>query len=116
MEYKHLGGLTPDGTIYVNDEMGTWEAMILELENGDMLCAWFAGSFEGSKDISIVCARKEKDADHWEAPVPVSYDKERSEQNPSLFAGPDGAVWCMYTAQLDRVEGKDNMQFTSIIR
>ncbi len=129
MEYKHLGGLTPDGTMYVNDDMGTLEAMIspggyatahapalLELENGDMLCAWFAGSFEGSKDISIVCARKEKDADHWEPPVPVSYDKERSEQNPSLFAGPDGAVWCMYTAQLDRVEGKDNMQFTSIIR
>lgn len=129
MEYKHLGGLTPDGTMYVNDDMGTLEAMIppggyatahapalLELENGDMLCAWFAGSFEGSKDISIVCARKEKDADHWEPPVPVSYDKEQSEQNPSLFAGPDGAVWCMYTAQLDRVEGKDNMQFTSIIR
>lgn len=129
MEYKHLGGLTPDGTMYVNDDMGTVEAMIppgayatahapalLELENGDMLCAWFAGSFEGSKDISIVCARKDKDADHWDAPVAVSYDKERSEQNPSLFAGPDGAVWCMYTAQLDRVEGKDNMQFTSIIR
>lgn len=129
MEFKHLGGLTPDGTIYVNDDMGTIEAMIppgsyatahapalLELENGDMLCAWFAGSFEGSKDISIVCARKGRDADHWEEPVAVSCDRERSEQNPSLFAGPDGAVWCMYTAQLDRVEGKDNMQFTSIIR
>lgn len=129
MEFKHLGGLTPDGTIYVNDDMGTIEAMIppgsyatahapalLELENGDMLCAWFAGSFEGSKDISIVCARKGRDADHWEEPVAVSCDRERSEQNPSLFAGPDGAVWCMYTAQLDRVEGKDNMQFTPIIR
>ena len=129
MAYKHLSGLTPDGTMYYNDDMGTIEAMVppgnyktahapalLELENGDMLCAWFAGSFEGSKDISIVCARKSKDADAWDAPVPVSYDKERSEQNPSLFAGPDGAVWCMYTAQLDRMEGKDNMQFTSIIR
>lgn len=129
MEYKHMGGLTPDGTIYVNDDMGILEAMLppgkyatahapalLELENGDILCAWFAGSFEGSKDISIVCARKEHGSDHWEEPVAVSYDSERSEQNPSLFLGPDGAVWCMYTAQLDRVEGKDNMQFTSIIR
>lgn len=26
----------------------------------------------------------------------------RSEQNPSLFNGPDGAVRAMYTAQLDR--------------
>lgn len=129
MAYRTLPGLTPDGMMYINEDMGTIEAMIppgkyatahapalLELENGDMLCAWFAGSFEGSKDISIVCARKDKDADCWEAPIPVSGDPDRSEQNPSLFAGPDGAVWCMYTAQLDRMEGKDNMQFTSIIR
>ena len=129
MDYKHLGSLTPDGKLYVNDDMGTIEAMIppgkyatahapslLELENGDLLCAWFAGSFEGSKDISIVCARKPADSDRFEAPVPVSYDPERSEQNPSLFMGADGLVWCMYTAQKDRVEGKDNMQFTSIIR
>lgn len=129
MNYKHLGGLTPDGMIYVNDDMGTLEAMLppgqyatahapslLELGNGDLLCVWFAGSFEGSKDVRIVCARKDKNADRWEEPVPVSYDPERSEQNPSLFAGPDGKVWCMYTAQLDRMEGKDNMQFTSVIR
>lgn len=46
----------------------------------------------------------------------ISHDPERSEQNPSLFAGPDGKVWAMYTSQLSRVEGKDNMQFTSVIR
>lgn len=129
MAYKHLPGLTPDGTMYINDDMGTTEAMIppgpyktahapalLELESGDLLCAWFAGSFEGSADVSIVCARLPKGADAWEEPVQVSCDPNRSEQNPSLFAGPDKAVWAVYTAQLDRVPGKDNMQFTSIIR
>lgn len=129
MSYKHLAGLTPDGTMYVNDDMGTVEAMIppgvyktahapalLELKNGDMLCAWFAGSFEGSADVSVVCARLPKGADAWLEPVPISCDPHRSEQNPSLFAGPDGAVWAMYTAQLDRMPGKDNMQFTSVIR
>lgn len=129
MAYKHLAGLTPDGSMYINDDMGTVEAMVppgtyktahapalLELENGDMLCAWFAGSFEGSADVSIVCARLPKGADAWEEPVQVSHDPKRSEQNPSLFAGPDGAVWAVYTAQLDRMPGKDNMQFTSIIR
>ena len=98
MEFKHIQGLTPDGTVYYNEDMGTLEAMVppgkystahapalLELENGDMLCAWFAGSFEGSKDISIVCARWENGSDHWSEPVQVSYDSERSEQNPSLF-------------------------------
>lgn len=129
MSYKHLQGLTPDGTIYINDKMGTIEAelfpagyksshapALLELENGDILCAWFAGTFEGSADVSIICARLPKGADKWEEPVPISGDPHRSEQNPSLFAGPDGAVWAMYTAQLDRVQGKDNMQFTSQVR
>lgn len=129
MEWKHIQRLTPDGEIYANDDMGTLEAMIppgkyntahapalLELNNGDMLCAWFAGSFEGSKDISIVCAKWRKETTAWSEPIQVSYDSERSEQNPSLFIGPDGAVWAMYTAQLDRMEGKDNMQFTSVIR
>ncbi len=129
MELKHIQGLTADGQLYINDDMGTIEAMVppgqyntahapalLELENGDMLCAWFAGSFEGSKDISIVCARLTKGKTAWEEPVKVSCDSERSEQNPSLFLGSDKAIWLIYTAQLDRVEGKDNMQFTSIIR
>lgn len=129
MAYRHLNGLTPDGTMYVNEDMKTVEAMLppgsyktahapalLELENGDILCAWFAGTFEGSADVSVVCAKLSKDADCWQEPVQISCDPHRSEQNPSLFAGPDGAVWAMYTAQLDRMPGKDNMQFTSVIR
>lgn len=129
MDYKHLPGLTPDGCMYINDRLGTIEAMLppgpyktahapalLELENGDLLCAWFAGSFEGSADVSIVCARLPKDGAAWEEPILVSHDSQRSEQNPSLFAGPDGGVWAMYTAQLDRMPGKDNMQFTSVVR
>lgn len=129
MNYRHLPGLTPDGTMYINDTMQTVEAMLppgpyktahspalLELESGDMLCAWFAGSFEGNADVGIVCARLPKGANQWEEPVQVSNDPQRSEQNPSLFSGPDGAVWAMYTAQLDRLPGKDNMQFTSVVR
>ena len=129
MKYPCLPGLTPDGTVYQNSAMGTVEAMLppgpwatahapalLETPDGSLLCAWFAGSFEGSGDVSIVCARLSKGAARWEAPVQVSHDEKRSEQNPSLFLAPDSAVWAVYTAQLDRVPGKDNMQFTSVIR
>lgn len=129
MNYITLPGLTSDGKLYFNEDMGTVEAKIpagtyltchspamLELPNGDLLCCWFAGSYEGEPDVSIVCARLPKGADRWSEPVLVSGDPERSEQNPSLFLGPDGAVWCMYTAQLARENGKDNMQFTSQIR
>ena len=129
MKYPRLPGLTLDGQVYQNKEMGTVEAIIppgpwrtchgpgmVELPNGDLLCCWFAGTFEGDADVHIVCARLPKGADKWEEPVNVSDDPTRSEQNPSLFMGPDGAVWCMYTAQLGRVPGKDNMQFTSQVR
>lgn len=73
MDFQHLPGLTPDGTIYFNEDIGVLESMIppgtyrtahapalIELPDGDMLCAWFAGSFEGSADVSIVCSRLPK--------------------------------------------------------
>ena len=129
MNYPALPGLTMDGQVYYNTEMGTVEAIIppgpwrtchgpgmVELPNGDLLCCWFAGTFEGDADIHIVCARLPKGADKWEEPVNVSGDPTRSEQNPSLLIGPDGAVWCMYTAQLGRIPGKDNMQYTAQVR
>ena len=129
MTYPVLPGLTADGKVYYNAEMGTVEAKIpnggfrtchgpgmVELPNGDLLCCWFAGTFEGDTDIHVICSRLPKGADKWEDPVDVSNDPERSEQNPSLFYGPDDAVWCMYTAQKGRQPGKDNMQYTSQVR
>lgn len=129
MQYAKLPGLTWDGTIYENGDMGTLEALLptggyptahspamVELPNGDLLCCWFAGTYEGSADIHIVCSTLPKDAPAWLPPVDISGDPTRSEQNPSLFYGPDNAVWAMYTAQLDRQEGKDNMQYTAVVR
>lgn len=129
MSYPVLPGLTPDGVIYENPHMGTVEAMLppgpystahapalLELPDGALLCCWFAGSYEGSADVSIICSRLPKGADRWSEPIMISGDPERSEQNPSLFLAPNGEVWAMYTAQLDREAGKDNMQYTSQVR
>lgn len=129
MEYPKLQGLTWDGAIYENEEMGTWEALIpngdyptahapamVELPSGDLLCCWFAGTYEGSADVHIVCSLLPNGSAAWLPPVDISGDPKRSEQNPSLFYGPDKAVWAMYTAQLDRQEGVDNMQFTAVVR
>ncbi len=129
MKYPALPGLTWDGKIYYNADMGVLEALIpnggfpsahapalLELPGGDMLCAWFAGSYEGNGDVHIVCARLPKDGEGWLPPVDVSNAPHRSEQNPSLFLGPDNAVWCMYTSQLERQEGKGSMQYTAVIK
>ena len=129
MKYPCLPGLTPDGTVYQNSAMGTVEAMLppgpwatahapalLETPDGSLLCAWFAGSFEGNRDVSIVCSRLPKGQGQWTVPEQVSHDPDRSEQNPSLFQASEGELWAVYTAQQDRVPGKDSMQFTAVIR
>ncbi len=129
MEFRTLEALPKTGEIMRDPRTGLCEALIppgpyatahapclLELPDGSMLCAWFAGTFEGSADVSIVCSRLPSGQARWIEPSPISSDPERSEQNPSLFNGPGGAVWAVYTAQKARQEGKDNMQFTSQVR
>lgn len=92
-----LPTLGDDGRLYRDTALDLVESLIpnpwkschapdlLELENGDLLCCWFAGSREGNADISIAVARLPADAEQWEQPVIVSDDPTRSEQNPSLF-------------------------------
>lgn len=106
-----LPTLGDDGKLYRDTAVDMVESLIpnlwkschapdlLELENGDLLCCWFAGSREGNADISIAVARLPADAEQWEQPVIVSDDPTRSEQNPSLFQNPNGDIWLMYTAQ-----------------
>ncbi|WP_232180970.1 sialidase family protein [Mammaliicoccus sciuri] len=88
---------------------------LIETEDGGMLCAWFAGSFEGSGDISIVVSKLDPETQTWSIPITVSQGENRSEQNPAFFRHPNGDIWLIYTSQISRQEGKDNMQFSSII-
>lgn len=118
----------PNGVLYHEDFLGIEYGLIptggnktahapalIETADGGLLCAWFAGSFEGSGDISIVVSKLDPMTQTWSVPETVSQGKERSEQNPSFFRAPDNQIWLIYTSQVSRQEGKDNMQFTSII-
>lgn len=129
MGTKTLQGLTPDGQVYYDEEMKITEAMLppgpwttahgpglLETPGGTILCCWFAGTYEGDTDINIVVSRLEKGSSQWTEPTYISHDDDRSDQNPSLFLAPDGEIWCMYTSQLGRQPGKDNMQYTSVVK
>ena len=127
-----LNTLSTDGKLYRNPLDGAIESLIpnepyeschavdlLELPNGDVLAAWFAGSREGYADISIVISRLASGSSEWTSPVIVSDDPERSEQNPSLFLKDDNEIWLVYTAQLSRTaETKPNfsLQCTAEIR
>ncbi len=129
MSIKTLQGLTPDGQIYYDEEMRLTEAMLppgpwasahgpalLETKKGTLLCCWFAGTFEGDTDINIVVSRLEKESDCWSEPTNISCDTDFSDQNPSLFLALSGDIWAMYTSQLGRQPGKDNMQYTSVVK
>ncbi len=70
------------------------------LPGGDLACVWFGGTQEGVSDISVYMSRLPAGAEQWLDPVQLSFDGERSEQNPILFTAPDGALWLLYTAQI----------------
>lgn len=122
---------TDDGVLYENPILGSLEASIpnpfcsshaadlLMLDNGDLLCVWFAGSKEGNADVSIVLSRLNKGERAWSVPKKVSEDGGRSEQNPSLFKKSEHELWLIYTAQLPKPKNGDgvfNMQYTAEIR
>ena len=85
-------------------------ANLMPLPNGDLGCVWFGGTQEGIADISIYFSRLTPGAAAWTAPVKLSEDPTRSEQNPILFPAPDGKLWLIWTAQ------KSGNQDTAIVR
>ncbi|NLH81233.1 MAG: exo-alpha-sialidase [Phyllobacteriaceae bacterium] len=85
-------------------------ANLMQLPNGDMACVWFGGTQEGIPDISVWFSRLKVGAEAWSAPVKLSDDPTRSEQNPILFVAPDGRVWLLWTAQIN------GRQDTAIVR
>ncbi|SKA34326.1 sialidase family protein [Consotaella salsifontis] len=116
-------GLRPDGRLVQYDVVSgglqtlipspcvqNHAANLARLPDGDLACVWFGGTQEGIPDISIWMSRLPAGADAWEAPVKLSEDASRSEQNPVLFNAPDGKVWLLWTAQIN------GRQDTSIVR
>lgn len=69
------------------------------LPDGDLGCVWFGGTQEGVPDISVWFSRLGPSGGEWSAPVRLSDDPTRSEQNPLLFAAPTGELWLLHTAQ-----------------
>ncbi|WP_372351232.1 exo-alpha-sialidase [Streptomyces sp. KL116D] len=67
-------------------------ACLLELDDGDLLCAWFNGPDEGDRDTNVVLSRLPSGTDRWTTPVALSADPDRAEQNPVIARLPDGTI------------------------
>lgn len=74
-------------------------ANLLSLPNGDLLCFWFAGTWEGFSGVSIAMSRLDHNSDHWSLPVILSNHPGWSDQNPVPFRAPDGRLWLFHTSQ-----------------
>ena len=82
-------------------------ANLLQLKNGDVLCVWFAGTWEGDSNIGIVISRLPKGASRWTATKLIDRHDGESYQNPVIFEAPDGIVHLFHTTQGANV-GEDN--------
>lgn len=72
---------------------------IVELENGDLLAAWFQGSGERwADDVKIMGARKKNGLDSWSEPFVLADTKEFPDCNPILFIDVDDRLWLMWIA------------------
>src|SRR5437016_3503943 len=48
-------------------------ANLLELKNGDLLCTWFSGTWEGNSDVAIVVSRLAAGSGQWTEPKVVDH-------------------------------------------
>ncbi len=69
-------------------------ATIVEAAPGELLAAWFAGSYEGHPDVAIWLARYAHGV--WGEPVVVADEPAVSHYNPVLFRDRTGTLWLFY--------------------
>jgi predicted neuraminidase len=74
-------------------------ANLYELKNGDILCVWFSGTWEGSSGVGIVISRRPNGSRNWAPPVLIDQQAGASFQNPVLFQEPDGTIDLYHSTQ-----------------
>jgi predicted neuraminidase len=74
-------------------------ANLLELKDGDVLCVWFSGTWEGQSGVGIVMARRPHGSRNWGHTVLIDRQAGASFQNPVLFQEPDGTIDLYHSTQ-----------------
>ncbi|MGH9665514.1 MAG: exo-alpha-sialidase, partial [Bryobacteraceae bacterium] len=74
-------------------------ANLLALPNGDLLCTYFSGRWEGESGVAIVVARLAHGSRQWDKPSIAAHKEGWSFQNPVLFSPPGGPLWLIHTSQ-----------------
>lgn len=80
-------------------EPSSHAANLIALRNGDILCFWFTGKWEGESGVGIAVSRLARGSRRWSRPVLLDSQAGMSYQNPVAFQAPDGALWLLHTRQ-----------------
>lgn len=67
-----------------------------ELDNGDLLLAYYGGSGEYEDDSKVWAMRLPKGESAWTTPVVIADTPFLGEGNPVVWQAPDGLVWLFY--------------------
>jgi predicted neuraminidase len=106
----HIATLA-DGREVYNRALGVREAYLpilypsshasnlYQLRNGDILCVWFSGTWEGNSGVGIVMSRLPKGSERWRPTTLIDRKEGVSYQNPVLFQEPDGTLDLYHTEQ-----------------
>ena len=69
---------------------------VLVLPDGEVLCAWYAGSREGARDVKIYLSRRGAASGRWSVPTVIADTPNRSEGNPVLYLDDQGTLWLYF--------------------
>jgi predicted neuraminidase len=72
---------------------------LLNLSNGDLLCAYYSGRWEGKSGVAILISRLPKGSNQWTKPEIVAQEPQSAFENPVLFEPNAGLLWLIYTSQ-----------------
>jgi predicted neuraminidase len=72
---------------------------LLALQNGDLLCAYYSGTWEGESGVAIVVSRLAKGSSRWMPPTVAAQKQEYAFENPVLFEPAKGLLWLFHTSQ-----------------
>jgi predicted neuraminidase len=74
-------------------------ANLYQLQNGDVLCVWFSGSWEGNSGVGIVVSRRPKGSRNWSRTTLIDSQPGVSFQNPVLFQEAGGLLHLYHSTQ-----------------
>ncbi|MBL9139216.1 MAG: exo-alpha-sialidase [Verrucomicrobiales bacterium] len=72
---------------------------ITELDNGDLLLAFYGGAGEYAKETTVFGSRLKRGETTWSPPVPMASNPFYSMGNPVLWQAPDSRVWLFFVVR-----------------